>query len=107
MRVYRLMTGLGVGQDRHGNLEGLHNHHRVSAGIQMSFSKWSTDPNFTVEHMKAGDETNSSSHERSAKRRQVDRIDPERVILRENGGDTWVLTPTERSDELDSVIYPD
>jgi len=45
MRVYRLdERGCGVGQDRHGNLEGLHNHHRVSAGIQMSFFEMVYDP---------------------------------------------------------------
>jgi hypothetical protein len=87
--------------------KAFHNHHRLSAGIQMSFFEMVYDPNFTVEHMKAGDELIIVAPNGARSGGRLIEVDTERVILRENGGDTWVLTPTERSQELDSVIYPD
>lgn len=87
--------------------KAFHNADRIRAGIQMSFFEMVYNPEFTVDHMKAGDELIIVASNGTRSAGWVMAIDGNEIVVKEKTGDVWVLTATSEAEKLKGVIYSD
>jgi hypothetical protein len=87
--------------------KAFHNANRIQAGIQMSFFELVYDPDFTVEHMKAGDDLIIVAPNGTRSPGSVVGAANDEIVIKETSGDTWVLTATSDAEKTKTIIYSD